>query len=146
MDRPHAPNVVAADELEASLRRPIFNAWLGLRLKELAEDSITVSMPGRPEIVSSPEGRYVHGGVLAALLDAAAYYALEAKLGRGSPSVDLQIDYLRSAPEGPLEAQARVVKLGTRLSVVEARIVREDGKLVATGRVAFLVSEPARDP
>ena len=118
---------------------PPFHAWLGVRLVALSESEVTISMPWRAEFVSSPTARYTHGGVIAALVDLAADYAIAAKLGRGVPTIDMRVDFHTAAEAGEeLVARASVIKLGRTLATAEARILGAEGRLVASGRGVYL--------
>ena len=64
----------------------------------------------REEWVVNPDRRYTHGGILAAIVDVAADYALAAELGRPVPTIDLRVDYHKAAMPGDLTAKARVVR------------------------------------
>ena len=99
-----------------------------------------IAMPWREEFVSDPEIRYTHGGILAALIDLAADYAIAARLGRGVPTIDLRTDFHKAALPGPLVARASVVKFGRTVSIAEARLYNEAGEMVASGRGAYLTA------
>ena len=78
------------------------------------------------------------GGILAALIDLAGDYAIAAKLGRGVPTIDMRIDYHRTALPGPLVARANVIKIGSTLATAEAQVFDNSDKLIASGRGAYL--------
>lgn len=115
-----------------------FHHWLGVGLSKLEPHGVEISMPWREEFVSDPEIRYTHGGILAALIDLAADYAIAARLGRGVPTIDMRIDYHKAAMPGPLLARARVIKLGGTLATAEAHLYDEQGALIASGRGVYL--------
>jgi uncharacterized protein (TIGR00369 family) len=127
-----------ADEVERLILASPFHRWLGLRVTALSERSITVQAPWREEFVSDPGRGTAHGGVLAAMADLAADWALVGTIGRAVPTVDLRVDYLRPARPGPLTAVGTVVKPGRQVSVSEAVVTGADGKVVAVGRGTFL--------
>src|SRR5215510_9117517 len=56
----------------------------------------------REECVVSVERRFTHGGILAALIDLAADWALVRQTGRGVPTIDMRVDYPK-APRGHQE-------------------------------------------
>ena len=76
--------------------------------------------------------------ILASLIDLAGDYASCSKLGRGVPTIDMRIDYHRTALPGPLVARATIIKLGGTLATAEAKVFDEDEKLVASGRGVYL--------
>lgn len=126
------------DTLDAMVRDCPFHRWLGVSLKSMSKDSVEILLPWREEFVSDPEVRYTHGGILAALIDLAADYAVAARIGRGVPTVDMRVDYHRAALPGPLFARASVIKLGGTLATAEAHVFDENDKLVASGRGVYL--------
>jgi len=125
-------------ELDAMVRNSPFHQWLGVGLKSLSADEVELAMPWREEFVSHPDIRYTHGGILATLIDLAADYAIAARLGRGVPTIDLRIDFHKTAMPGPLVARAAVIKLGGTLATAEARVFDERGALLASGRGVYL--------
>ena len=60
----------------------------------------------------NPERRYTHGGILAALIDLAADFAMIKQTGRGVPTIDMRVDYHRAAMPGDLIARGKVVRFG----------------------------------
>ncbi|ODT13004.1 MAG: hypothetical protein ABS57_20140 [Mesorhizobium sp. SCN 65-12] len=126
------------DTLDAMVRGCPFHRWLGVSLKSMSGDSVEILLPWREEFVSDPEVRYTHGGILAALIDLAADYAIAARIGRGVPTVDMRVDYHRAALPGPLVARASVIKRGGTLATAEAHVFDENDKLVASGRGVYL--------
>ena len=79
-------------------------------------------MKWREEMISNPKLRITHGGIIGALIDVAADFALAAKLGMPVPTVDLRVDYHRVAEPGDLVARGRVVRLGGTNAVAEASV------------------------
>jgi uncharacterized protein (TIGR00369 family) len=76
----------------------------------------------------------LHGGVVMALLDSAMGHAVAAAVhgaGRFNAAAQMNINFLAPVHAGLLRAEARVLKVGKRLAVVEARAHAEDGTLVA---------------
>jgi len=132
-----------AAEVQARLLRGPYHQWLGLSVLEVGEGEITLKATWREEWVVNPDGGYTHGGILAALVDLSADWALVSSTGKGVPTVDLRVDYHRPAARGDLTANGKVVKFGGQFSVAEARVLDADGKLVASGRGVYLTPKPA---
>ena len=97
---------------------------------------------GGEEGVANPERRYPHGGILAAIVDVAADYAIAAQLGRPVPTIDIRVDYHKAALPGDLTAKARIVRSGSQYSTAEAYIYDKDGALVASGRGTYFTAPP----
>ena len=83
----------------------------------------------------------VHGGVYAALVDAAAYWAVFTQLHDSAKmiTIDLKLNYLGSASNGLLLAKGKSIKLGKTLGIGETSITDEAGKLLTHGTATFMV-------
>jgi uncharacterized protein (TIGR00369 family) len=133
----------AFEDLRERLRRNPFNHWLGLDLVVAGEDGVEITAQWREEFVSNPDQRYTHGGILAALVDTAADYALAARIGAPCPTIDLRVDYHRPAMPGDLVAKGRVLRLGKQFSTAEASVFDAKGLLLASGRGVFFSGAPS---
>ncbi|WP_454874161.1 PaaI family thioesterase [Paraburkholderia xenovorans] len=136
---------LTAEQVQAMLTRGPYHQWLGLRVLEVGEGLIEIAATWREEWVVNPERRYTHGGILAALVDLTADWALVSKTGRGVPTIDLRVDYHRAAMPGDLIARGKVVKFGSAISVAEAHIYDQSGALLASGRGVYSTA-PAPAP
>jgi uncharacterized protein (TIGR00369 family) len=130
------------EDVEARLLRGPFHQWLGLKVVSLGDGEIEIKATWRPEWVVNAERGYVHGGILATLVDLTADWALVSKTGRGVPTVDLRVDYHRAAMQGDLVCRGKVVKFGGQLSVAEAQILDTEGRLLASGRGVYMTAAP----
>ena len=128
--------------VEAMITKGPFHQWLGLRVQKVDEEGIELTATWREEWVVNPERRYTHGGILAALIDLTADWALVCHTGRGVPTIDMRVDYHRAAMPGDLTAKGRIVKMGGQFSVAEAGVYDKDGKLLASGRGVYLTTPP----
>lgn len=128
---------ITAAEVEAKLLRGPFHQWLGLKVLEVGEGTITIKATWRPEWVVNADAGYTHGGILATLVDLTADWALVSTTGRGVPTVDMRVDYHRAAMQHDLTCKGRVVKAGRGLSVCEAEIFDDKDRLLASGRGVY---------
>jgi acyl-coenzyme A thioesterase PaaI-like protein len=55
-------------------------------------------------------------------------------------TIDLRIDYLRPATGARFALRAEVLRLGSRLATTRMEFCAGDGKLLATGSAAYIVS------
>jgi len=133
---------VGTDKLQELISRGPFNRWLNFTVLKSDADGIEVKATWREEWVVNPERRYTHGGILAAILDVAADYAIAAQLGRPVPTIDLRVDYHKAAMPGDLTAKARIVRIGSQYSTAEAYLYDKDGALVASGRGTYFTASP----
>lgn len=131
----------SAADVQKVVDRSPFLSWLGLKVLSLEDDEISVFATWRPEWVANPDRGQTQGGILGSLIDFAANFALFFQMRRPVLTIDLRIDYHRMATQGNLLAKGRVVKVGKTVSVCEAEIFDEAGKLVASGRGSFLTAD-----
>jgi uncharacterized domain 1 len=136
------PALPTKEDVQARLTRGPFHQWLGIEVQDVGEGTIELTAKWREEWVVNPDRRYTHGGILAALVDLTADWALVSKTGRGVPTVDMRVDYHRAAMPGDLRARGKVVKWGSQFSVAEAEVLDADGKLLASGRGVYLTTPP----
>ncbi|QJB70319.1 hotdog fold thioesterase [Parasphingorhabdus halotolerans] len=115
-----------------------FHRWLGLKIVQQSDDHLELEMPWRDELVSNPAIGAAHGGILASLIDLTGLYTIIAVGGLAKATADLRVDYHRPATKGPLRATGQVIKLGKTISTAETHILDADGRLVASGRGAYL--------
>jgi acyl-CoA thioesterase len=83
----------------------------------------------------------VHGGVVYSLIDTAMGAAVVSRLAPGErcATLEVKLNYLAPATEGRLTADARVVERGGRIAVLEARVVRADGRVVAIATGTYYI-------
>jgi uncharacterized protein (TIGR00369 family) len=152
--------VAFEDEFVASLRtlfeeRIPFNHVLGLRIDTLAADGVTGHLAMRPDLIGHYAHQRLHGGVISATLDAMAGLAVMAAIGarhmNETPlerlrrfgklgTIDLRIDYLRPALGDRFTLHGEVLRLGSRVATTRMEFRAADGKLLATGSSAYIVS------
>lgn len=79
----------------------------------------------------------VHGGWIATLLDSALASCVHTKVprGKGFSTIEFKSNILRpvTVKSGPLICEGTVLYLGQSIATSEARVFREDGKMVAHG-------------
>lgn len=162
MTAPAAPPRSAAEQalLEAKLtevfeQRITFNSVLGLKVTSLRGNSVSLAFDMKPDLVGHYAYGRLHGGVSASALDAVCGLAVMVGLGNAHPSdsamqvlqrfsrvgtIDLRIDYLRQGIGKRFTCSAELTRLGGRVASVQARLVNEEGLLLATAAGAYIVS------
>ena len=143
-------------KMEATLRRVFeehvpFNKVIGLRVESTDPDAPKLRFDMRPELIGNPLRQILHGGVISAVLDVAAGFAIHLAVGKSRedqpqdgdfPSIgtiDLHVDYLRPGRGKYFIATGRVVRLGNRVAVAHMDLVNDEGELIATGGAAYMV-------
>lgn len=133
----------AAIESIGDLRRFVdaipFNHLLGLRLKQVHADGVTLECRLRPELLNA--SGVVHGGVTATLADAAAGIALTRHLrrARAATTVELKINYLRAVTGDRLRARARLLRVGSTICCARVDVFDSARELAATALVTYMM-------
>lgn len=133
----------------------VFNRVLGLQITELGAQRCAARIAMREELVGHYAYHRVHGGVISASLDAMGGLAVMAAIGARhmdeSPearlqrfaklgTIDLRVDYLRPGIGDGFLLDAEVLRLGSRVGSTRMHFRGQDGKLLATGAAAYIVS------
>jgi uncharacterized protein (TIGR00369 family) len=137
-----SPKDLTLEQVQALVTHAPFHQWLGLSVVAVTNDSIEIKAKWREEWVVNKERGYTHGGILAALIDLAADWAVVKQTGRGVPTIDLRVDYHRPAMPGDLTARGKVIRGGSQFATAEAQILDKDGKLLASGRGTYFTAPP----
>ncbi|HKQ29175.1 MAG TPA: PaaI family thioesterase [Burkholderiales bacterium] len=129
------------EDAQALVDRGPYARWLGIQVLAFEETGIEVKAKWREDWVANPSLQQTHGGILAALIDFAADFALVPHLGRFVPTIDMRVDYHRLAKPGDLTVKGRIIKLGRQFSVCEAEIRDAADELIASGRGTYVTAE-----
>jgi uncharacterized protein (TIGR00369 family) len=136
-------------------KRVAFNSVLGLQITELKPAGVKGRIEMKPELMGHFTQPRLHGGVVSATLDAMGGLAVMAAIGARhmdeAPlqrlhrfvklgTIDLRIDYLRPASGEWFEMRAEVLRLGSRVASTRMEFLGPDGKLLATGSGAYIIS------
>jgi uncharacterized protein (TIGR00369 family) len=91
---------------------------------------------------------FVHGGAIASVMDAAAFWAVfpQVEKGIGLTTVEIKVNYLAPIQKGKLVAYGRCIKMGKTLALGEALIKSEEGGLIAHGTATMMVVPDLRIP
>ena len=114
---------------------------LGMDVTEIADGRATIRMAYDPRLVGDPATGVLHGGAISALMDTASGASVMSHPSqpRSTATLDLRIDYMRSATPGEtITARAEVTHV-TR-SVAFIRVVATDAdasRPVAQGTGTF---------
>ncbi len=137
------------DEATERLQLSPLHRFLGFRATRLEEDVCILEMPIDPNAFGGTGN--LHGGALATLIDVTSAMAAS----RASPfdfethslvTADLHVRYLgRPSGGDSVRAEARVVRAGRMLVVVETRVLDHADKIIATGDFSSMLV-PRRDP
>jgi uncharacterized protein (TIGR00369 family) len=134
---------LTTDALQTILDTAPFHVLLGLRIEAVNSetDTVVIRLPFRPEFERLKGSGNLHGGIIASLIDVAGDFALVAILGRGIPTIDLRIDYLRPAMHTDLIASAAVRRCGKSIGNVDVTVTGSAGKIIALGRGVYATAK-----
>jgi uncharacterized protein (TIGR00369 family) len=133
----------------------VFNQVLGLKITSVKPTEVIARIDMRNELVGHYAYNRIHGGVISASLDGLGGLAVMAAIGARhmdeSPTqrlqrfaklgtIDLRVDYLRPGIGEWFELRAQVMRLGSRVASTRMEFLGADGKLLATGSAAYIVS------
>lgn len=158
----HLPRRSAAEQerVDAALRdlferQIVFNQVLGLQLLSVRHGDVRGRFDMRPDLVGHPAYGRLHGGVIAAVLDAMgglagmvaisehhAHETAEQVMHRFARygTIDLRTDFLRQGIGRHFIATTEVTRLGGRVASMQMRLHNDEGVLIATGAAAYSVS------
>ena len=110
----------AIQRLDSFLQRVPYVRYLGMRV-ELAGDEMTAVLPFADHLIGNPMIPALHGGVIGAFLEMTALAQLSlAQPGRRVPkTIDITVEYLRSAKAQETYARAILRKVGRRVANVQ---------------------------
>jgi uncharacterized protein (TIGR00369 family) len=122
-------------------------ATLGATLQRVEPGRVTIGLERRDNLTQ--QHGFVHGGVLAAVMDSCCGYAAFTLFDAEDSvlSVSFNVNLLAPADGSRFDIDANVVKSGRTLNVVEARAMRAgDQKLVATMTATIMVIKHLSEP
>jgi uncharacterized protein (TIGR00369 family) len=136
---PKAIARLAFVEIRAKLRSSNTARQFGFALAE--------AEPGRVVLRMRVDKRHmqvhgvVHGGVLAALADTAGGLATYLSLPRVRrvATIEMKINYLESVEGGTVEAEARLIRRGRHVAVVDCDIRDHNRRLIGKALMTFFV-------
>lgn len=123
---------------------PPIAALIGMSLHEISEGRVVFSLQPE-EYHYNPLGS-VHGGVAATLLDSAMGCAVQSVLleGQWYTTLEIKVNYLRALKDdtGIIYCEGKIIHLGGRTAMAEARIIDAARKLYAHGTTTCILLRP----
>ena len=137
--KPNAIERTAAKEMDRRLRENGTTQHMGFVLTRATHGRVVLTM--RVAKKHLQVHGVVHGGVLAAMADTAGGLAsyMAAPPGQRVATIEMKINYLEAIASGTVTADAKVVRIGRHISVVDCDITDETARLVAKALMTFFV-------
>jgi uncharacterized protein (TIGR00369 family) len=132
-------STLSAVDIQKMLDVSPFNLFLGLTVvsADPVKQEVTMRSAMRPEFERRPGSKQWHGGVIASVIDTAGDFAVGMMVGRGLPTINFRVDYLKPAIDTALIAVSRVRRTGRSVGVADVDVFDEKGALLAVGRGTY---------
>jgi len=132
--------------LEGLSNRVPFLKFLGLTRDSFDDVNGRITLPWRDELMGNSRTKVLHGGVIAAMMDAEAAFILWLHFARESMiaskakggTVSLHVDYLLPAKGHYFVASGSIRRIGKKVAVVETELHNDKQELLALGRATFM--------
>ncbi|BBL23086.1 MULTISPECIES: PaaI family thioesterase [Comamonas] len=133
------PECLDLQQIQAHFDSSPFIAWLQLQALEVDHEAgeLTVHAPFQDALGRSANTGQWHGGPLAAVIDTVGDFAVGMLVGRGLPTINFRVDYLRPAIDTNLKAVAKARRVGKTVGVADVDLFNDQGVLVAIGRASY---------
>lgn len=134
------PNPAHLEAVRALCNRAPYLELLGIEMPVLELGRCRLEMDVERKHMNPFGG--LCGGAFASLVDIAAYWCLYPQMPEhmGATTLDLQVNYLRAVNSGRICCEARVVKPGRSISLCEADILDERGRMLANASSKMFLS------
>ena len=131
----------ASDRLDALANQIPYAKFLGVTAEE--RDGIVVTcLPFKPPLVGNVNLPAIHGGVLGAFLELTSVIQIvhDSAYAQLPKTIDISIEYLRSAGPSDMFARAYVTRHGRRVANVRAEMWQQDpGRLITVAHGHYLL-------
>jgi len=117
---------------------PLF-PFLGVKVERLTPERVVLALPFREDFIQG--GGVIAGGIMATLADEAMAHVVLANLdeGKTTATIEMSLRFLKPIKKGAIVAEAGLVKKGRQVLAVEAKIMDEQGQLLALAGASFMV-------
>jgi uncharacterized protein (TIGR00369 family) len=116
-----------------------FNRLLGMRVSRTHRDGVTIECKIVARLLN--KARVLHGGVSAALADAAVGIALHRYFGDHRPitTVEMKINYFRPVKQGRIFARSRLLRVGSTLCIGRVDLADGQSRAIGTALVTYMI-------
>lgn len=104
---------------------------IGYRVLEVEEGRVMIGLD-KTDHLHNPLGT-VHGGIISLIADAAMSYSLSTTLDENElfTTIELKVNFLKAVTNQALKAEGKIIKRGSRISLLECNVTDEEDNLVA---------------
>jgi 1,4-dihydroxy-2-naphthoyl-CoA hydrolase len=123
--------------------RDLFPGLVGIEFDDSADGVVRARLELRPEL-QAPNG-FLHAGAIVTLADTACGYGCfltKPDEATGFTTIELKTNFLRTAQQGTIACEARLVHGGRTTQLWDATVSDEDGRAMALFRATQLLLYP----
>lgn len=115
-----------------------FNMLLGVKLKQVHRDGVTIECALRRELTN--RAGVAHGGVTTAMADVAVGMAINRHFGgkRKITTVEMKINYFRPVGQDSIFARSRLLRMGSTLGIGSVDLTDTKKNLIGTAIVTYM--------
>ena len=130
-------------QLRDSLTNVPFDTLLGMRLRRVHRDGITIELQASHDLRN--DTGVAHGGIAAAMADAAVGGAIQRHFGGGRriTTVELKMNYFLPVTEGRTFARSHLLRIGSTLCVGNVDLTDDHGRAIGTAIVTYMFLNPS---
>jgi uncharacterized protein (TIGR00369 family) len=136
------------EQARARFARVPFAGWLGVTVADLSDDHAVLVLPARAAHLNA--GGVLNGGASASLLamagTLAAWTGIDLDADPGLRCVDLSVQYLARAGQEDVVAEARVLRRGRSLTVLDVALTARAGEPICRGLLSYHTSDHGPRP
>lgn len=125
------------EELRKKLEDNLFFSQIGFEVIDFEEDNVLIKLPFNKNVLNLNET--IHGGVHATMIDWVFGMMIRLKTKERCATINLNMNYLRSASSGDIYGNGKIVQLGYRLITIEGQVFDEKENVLAKGIGTFKV-------
>jgi uncharacterized protein (TIGR00369 family) len=130
---------INSEQIERFNRNPLYET-VGIKLTGVGEGRAEARLSPSPQ-VCWPFPQQPHGGMLFTIMDTTMAWAVQSRLETGASctTIDLAIQYLAPAKEGPFTCRAETSHQTRHLAFVRAEVLDARSRLIASGQGTFRI-------
>jgi uncharacterized protein (TIGR00369 family) len=115
-----------------------FPRSLGIELESIEAGRARLTLNVKPQHLQL--AGVMHGGAIATIIDTAVAFAI---VGASEPTarfttIEMKVNYLHAIQEGPIAAEAKLIRDGRRIVVAECDVTDSKGRLAAKGLLTYM--------
>ena len=144
MNTPRPDPATAAERIRQKIAGSAMYQWLNLDFSQ-QEDHFLYHLGFQEAHIGNPVIRAIHGGVVSAFMDSAAWLETFARLDDRTvlKTTSIHTSYLRSSKAADMTARVRIHRLGRRFGFLEATSWQQDETSpVAVSEIGIRIIRP----